>query len=321
MWKIHGPTFLDSFLYDQVGTRVTSRALLIFQNGLLALLLLNVMFVPWVFFGWKKSKETVQKLWNQNPTFFIFALFWTLAILGMGALTSKFYERYLLPVAPVIAVWIAWFLVEAKFEIKKQGLKLALGILLGLNFIVLLFSAWINFQMNFEILLWVQFLTGIIIFGYLLRLFVIGEKLPKAISYNLLLLFFFISTATYRISLPDQGQQVKLFAAENQLSSDGKIGFIGNLHTSSKIRIGLGTSYDFVDLPRFTFREVIKDYDRLILEDKYLDSIDHSNFNKRVVATNWSSRYIPDLLLSLGKPEFDSLMQNHGKKYYLLEVK
>jgi hypothetical protein len=145
------------------------------------------MFLPWIFLGLKKSKETLQKLWHQNPTFFIFALLWTLAILGMGALTSKFYERYLLPVAPVIAIWIAWFLVEAKFEIRMNGLKLALGILLGINFLVLLFSTWLNFRMESEGWVWIQIIFGIVIFAYLFRLFLDEIKLPKAISYSLLL--------------------------------------------------------------------------------------------------------------------------------------
>ncbi len=108
MWQIHGPTYLDSFLEDQVGIRVASRILLIFQNGLLAFALLLAMFIPWIFFIIPKSKETLTKTWRENPAFFGFAILWGLAILGMGAMTSKFYERYLLPVAPVLAVWLAW---------------------------------------------------------------------------------------------------------------------------------------------------------------------------------------------------------------------
>jgi len=321
MWKIHGPTFLDGFLYDQVGTRVTSRLLLILQNGLLAFLLLNIMFLPWIMFGWKKSKETVQKLWNQNPTFFIFALFWCLAILGMGALTSKFYERYLLPVAPVIAVWIAWFLVEAKFEIQKHGLKIALGIFLGLNFIVLLFSVWLNFKMNFEMMIWAQIFLGLVIFGYLIRLFVLGEKLPKAISYSLLLLFFFISTATYRISLPDQGLQIHRFTSEHEINQNEEIAFVGNLHVSSKIRIGLGTDFTMVDLPREGWEDQLSLFPNLIIEDRFLAAIDTSHYEFVTQTINWDSKAIPDLLLGAGKPNFESLVANNGKIYYWLKQK
>jgi 4-amino-4-deoxy-L-arabinose transferase-like glycosyltransferase len=321
MWKIHGPSFLDGFLHDQVGTRVTSRFLLILQNGLLAFLLLNVMFLPWVFFGLKKSKETLQKLWGQNPAFFIFAVVWTLAILGMGALTSKFYERYLLPVAPVIAVWIGWFLIEAKFEIRKNGLKIALAVLLILNFIVALFSLWLNFKTTFEFWIWVQIAFGLLVLVYLIRLFSLGEKLPKAISYSILLLFYFVSTATFRISLPDQGQQIHKFVTENQTLKDQQIAFIGNLHVSSKIRIGLGPYYNLVDLPREGWEERLNLFSNLIIEDKLLQKVDTSQYQIITTMVNWNSKAIPDLLLAAGSPEFESLLLENGKIYFWLEKK
>ena len=99
MWKIHGPTYLNSFLEDQVGIRVASRVLLIFQNGLLATLLLGLIFIPWILLNGAKVKSTLHQGWKENPQFFAFAVVWAIAIIGMGALTSRFYERYLLPVA------------------------------------------------------------------------------------------------------------------------------------------------------------------------------------------------------------------------------
>ncbi len=321
MWKIHGPSFLDGFLYDQVGTRVTSRFLLILQNGLLAFLLLNVMFMPWIFFGLKNSMESVQKLWNQNPTFFIFALLWTFAILGMGALTSKFYERYLLPVAPVLAVWIAWFLVEVKFEMRKNGLKIALGILLGLNFLVLLFSIWLNFRMEFVSWIWVQLIFGIVIFGYLARLFVLEIKLPKAVSYSILLLFFFISTATYRISLPDQGRQIHEFVSANPIDQNEEIAFVGNLHVSSKIRIGLGAAYQMTDLPKEGWEDRLEEFPSLIIEDKLVSNLDTARYRQVTKTVSWDSRAIPKLLLATGSPEFEDLLAENGKIYYWLKRK
>lgn len=319
MWKIHGPTYLDSFLEDQVGTRVASRSLLILQNGFLALGILILIFLPWVLFGFSKTKKPITSARKEAPAFFWFAVLWGLAILGMGAMTSKFYERYLLPVAPVLAILLAWILVKADFESKGTGLKITSWFFLILNLIVLIFSLWLNFNLGAALLVWMQLGLATAILLYLGRLTAQGIALPKVIAYGFMLLFFLVSTGTYQISLPDQGQQVKAFAEKEQIDPAEKIGFIGNLHTSSKIRIGLGTGFQMVDLPRYAFREELKNYDRIIIQDNYLDSIDASGFQKKVASINWASRAIPDLLKNAGNPDFEQILEEKGQKYYWLE--
>ena len=319
MWKIHGPTYLDSFLEDQVGTRVASRSLLILQNGFLALGILILIFLPWVLFGFAKAKKSIISARKEDPVFFWFAILWGLAILGMGAMTSKFYERYLLPVAPVLAILLAWILVKADFESKRTSLKITSWFFLILNSIVFIFSLWLNFNLGATFLIWLQLGLALAILVYLGRLTIQDLKLPKAIAYGFMLLFFLISTGTYQISLPDQGQQIKAFAENEQIDPTAKIGFIGNLHTSSKIRIALGTDFQMIDLPRYEFREELNNYDRLIIEDKYLDSIDASGFQKKVASINWASRAIPDLLKNAGNAQFNEILDEKGQKYYWLE--
>ena len=319
MYLIHGGTYIDSFLHDQVGTRVGSRIGLILSNGAIALALMIVGFFPWFAFGFSRLKKVFSELTSEEKAFLGFVVIWVMAILGMSALTSKFYERYLLPVIPMAAIGLAWILAKNGFYERVKSIRWAIGFFLVLNILVILFGIYLNLQLSGPWLIWTQVVIALLVLGYLIRLFVKGIKLPKALSYSFLLLFFSISIGTFQISLPDQGQQVKNFAHAASLTPDGKIGFIGNLHVSSKIRIGLGKDYDFVDLPRFEFRSALPEYDRLILEDKYLDSIDHQGYEKTLVSTNWDSRHIPDLLLSVGKPTFDSLLREHGKKYYLLE--
>ena len=319
MWKIHGPTYLDSFLHDQVGTRVASKYLLVSQNGFLAMAILVLIFLPWILFAFAKGKTAIVSARKVDPVFFWFAVLWGLAILGMGAMTSKFYERYLLPVAPVLAILLAWVLVNADFERRKTGLKITSCFFLILNALVLFFSLWLNVNLGAPILIYLQLALGLVTLVYLARLTIQGTKLPKAISYGFMLLFFILSTGTFQISLPDQGQQVKAFAAREGISSEEKIGFIGNLHTSSKIRIGLGADFQMVDLPRYEFREEIGNYDRLIIEDKYLDSIDASGFQKKSASLNWASRAIPELLKNAGKADFGEILEQKGQKYYWLE--
>lgn len=321
MWQIHGPTYLDSFLEDQVGIRVASRVLLITQNGLLALALLVAIFIPWVFFAFPKAKETLRKTWKENPTFFGFMILWAIAILAMGAMTSKFYERYLLPVAPVLAVWLGWFLVRADFEIRRNGLKIGVGFFLALNLIILIFSFWLNIKLGATILIWLQLGFGTLIFSYLGRLLLKDQKLAKALSYSMILLFFLASTATYQISLPDQGKQLKTYVMNQGIDPAEKIGFAGNLHVSSKIRVGLGPDFNLIDLPRQDWMNHLERYPNLILEDKLLAEIDSLAYDIELASVNWDSKAIPELLMSAGRPEFDSLLSQNGKKYYWLRKK
>ncbi|WPR74607.1 glycosyltransferase family 39 protein [Algoriphagus sp. NG3] len=319
MWKIHGPTYLDSFLEDQVGTRVASRYLLISQNGFLAVGILLLIFAPWVIFAFSSVKKTVVNLRKEDPVFFWFAILWGLAILAMGAMTSKFYERYLLPVAPVLSILLACILVRSGFESKRIALKIASWFFLAVNSIVWLFCLWLNINLGAPFLIYAQLLIGLLILLYLGRITISARKLPKAISYGFMLLFFMISIGTFQISLPDQGQQVKAFAAEENIDPAKKIGFLGNLHTSSKIRIGLGAGYDMVDLPHYGSRNELTNYDRLIIEDKYLDSIDTSGYEMKAASLNWASRAIPDLLKNAGNADFKQILEEKGQKYYWLE--
>lgn len=321
MWKIHGPAYLDSFLEDQVGIRVASRILLIFQNGLLAFVLLIAMFIPWVIFTIPNAKETIKKTWRENPAFFGFAILWGLAILAMGAMTSKFYERYLLPVAPVIAVWLAWVLVRSEFELRTRTLKITNVILFGLAGILFVAGLWLAFTGKSEILLWIQLGLAVFIFGYLIRLLIQSEKLPKVIAYAFLLIFFLLSTITHHISLPHQGKQVSSFVKKSDIDPSIPIGFVGNLHAGSKIRMSLGTSHNLVDLSRSDWRAETPQFENLIIEDRLLDSLDTSGFVVSEASVNWNSKQIPELLKSYGEPEFDSLLQSTGRKYFFLSRK
>jgi len=320
MWKIHGPTYLDSFLEDQVGIRVASRVLLILQNGLLATFILGLIFVPWIFLMGKDFKSTIQKAWKENPQFFVFSIVWAIAIVGMGALTSRFYERYLLPVAPVLAVGIAWMLDRGGIFDREKSVKIAVMIFLAVVLILTCFSLWINLGEKGMIWLKVQIFIGflfLIYSGLIWRRF--PQKLPKVIAYSFLMIFFLLSSITYHISLPHQGQQAK--EVINQEEIDLPIGFYGNLHVGSKIRMSLGPRFHLVDLPRENWKEESENFDLLILEDRFFAEIDTTKFKLNLVSKNWESKAIPQLLLAYHSEEFDRLLEVNSKKYYLLHKK
>ncbi|MBN3581138.1 glycosyltransferase family 39 protein [Algoriphagus aestuarii] len=325
MWKIHGPAYLDSFFKDQVGARVASRYVLILKNGLLATGILFAIYLPWVLIGTFRLKKSIHSTWNENKVFFGFVLLWGLAILGMGALTTKFYERYLLPVAPVIAVWLSWILVKGEFEIRKNGLKVYTWIFLLLSLFIWGFALWINFNLGSSLLIYIQIALSLTIWIYLARLTWRGEKLPKSLSYSILLLFFILSAVTAKISLPEQGEQVSEFVKTNQIDPKEEIGFIGNIHVSSKIRVYLGPEFYMTDLTgekKQTIEELIiesKDYPNLIVEDKFIDAFTSEEFEIQTAAINWDSKKIPMLLQNISAPDFKELVKENGKIYYWLK--
>lgn len=322
MWQIHGPTYLNSFLEDQVGIRVASRILLIFQNGLLATLLLCLMFVPWVLLIGKDLKSTIQKGWKENPQFFLFAIVWGVAMLGMGALTSKFYERYLLPVAPVIAVWIAWMGVRGGLMERVRGIKITTVVLLVVIAILCVFSFWINSGEKGTIWLRLQGLAGVLFLTYAGIIWVqTPKKLPKMISYAFLMLFFLLSSITVHISLPHQGEQAKQAVLDQGIPGDAVIGFVGNLHAGSKIRMSLGPSFELIDLPRESWKSKAPEYQYLIVEDDSLARLDTTRYAKVLASSNWKSRAITPLLKSFRSPEFPQLFEQNSKKYYFLTKK
>jgi hypothetical protein len=311
---------LDSFLEDQVGARVTSRLLLVLQNGTVAALLLVGMFLPWVALAIPKAKDTLVKAWKENPQFFAFALLWGLAILGMGALTSKFYERYLLPVAPVLALWLAWILVRGGDFERAKGLKVATVILLSLVTLVVGVNVWIVVTGSGDGLSFVYVGLGILFLGYGGWAFLRSSVLPpKLLALSILFLFFQVTGVTRLISLPHQGVQAAGIVEE--MEAGGPIGFAGNLHEGSKIRMSLGTAYDLVDLSREGWKEEAKSYTYLILEDRLLSEWDTVGYEVRVASTHLDSKVIPDFLRASSTPARDELRVKQGKRYYFLQKK
>ncbi len=320
MWQLHGPAFLASFLEDQVGTRVTSRLWLVIQNGTVASLLLVGMFLPWVALAIPKAKITLVKAWKENPQFFTFALLWGLAILGMGAFTSKFYERYLLPVAPVLALWLAWILVRGGGLERAKGMKVAAVFLLLLDTLVVGVNTWILVTGSSGALAVVYVVLGVFFLGYGLKTLLRSSVLsPKLLSLSILFLFFQVTSITRLISLPHQGVQAA--AVVEEMGVAGPIGFAGNLHDGSKIRMSLGTTYKLIDLSREGWKEEAKNYTYLILEDRLLAEWDTVGYEVRVASIHLDSKAIPDFLRASSLAERDELREKWGIRNFLLQKK
>jgi 4-amino-4-deoxy-L-arabinose transferase-like glycosyltransferase len=320
MWQLHGPVFLASFLEDQVGTRVTSRVLLVLQNGTVASLLLVGMFLPWAALAIPKLKSTLATTWKENPQFFAFVLLWGLAIVGMGALTSKFYERYLLPVMPVLALWLAWILVRGGGLDRAKGLKIAAALLLSLVALLVGLNAWFIGTGASGGWSFAYVVLGILFLGYGVGTFFRHAVLPpKLLAISVLMLFFLVTGITRLISLPHQGEQANVKLQDRAL--DAPIGFVGNLHVGSKIRMSLGPGYQVVDLPKEKWKELVPSYSYLIVEDRLLSDGDTVRYKQEVLSQEWKSKAIPRVLLAYPHPSFEASLPENVTTYFFLEKK
>jgi hypothetical protein len=278
------------------------------------------MFLPWVALAIPKLKNALVTAWKENPQFFAFAILWGLAILGMGALTSKFYERYLLPVAPVLALWLAWILVRGGGLDRAKGLKVAAVLLLSLVTLVVGVNAWLLFTGSGDSCSFVYLALGVLFLGYGLWAFLRSAVLPpKLLALSLLFLFFQVTGITRLISLPHQGVQAA--AVVEEMGVGGPIGFAGNLHEGSKIRMSLGTSYDLVDLSREGWKEEAKNYSYLILEDRLLSEWDTVGYRVQVASTHLDSKAIPDFIRASSSAAREELWEEQGRSYYFLQKK
>jgi hypothetical protein len=119
--------------------------------------------------------------------------------------------------------------------------------------------------------------------------------------------------------LPHQGVQAA--AVVEEMGVAGPIGFAGNLHEGSKIRMSLGTAYDLVDLSREGWKEEAKNYTYLILEDRLLSEWDTVGYEVRVASTHLDSKAIPDFLRASSSAVREELRAKQGKSYYFLQKK
>jgi hypothetical protein len=235
-------------------------------------------------------------------------------------LTSKFYERYLLPVAPVLALWLAWVLVRGGGLERIKGLKIAAVVLLSLVTLVVGVNTWILATGSSGVVSFAYVGLGVLFLGYGLWALLRSAVLPpKLLALSILFLFFQVTGITRLISLPHQGVQAA--AVVEEMGVAGPIGFAGNLHEGSKIRMSLGTAYDLVDLSREGWKEEAKNYTYLILEDRLLSEWDTVGYEVRVASTHLDSKAIPDFLRASSTAAREELRVKQGKRYYFLQKK
>src|SRR5690606_21303971 len=136
MYIEHGQEFIGSFFADQVGERVSSKIVQVFTNGFLGIVNLVAFTLPWIIIAFSRPKNLKPFIWNaDSKTKAILGLIavWVVMILLMSAAVFKFYDRYLLPVIPLVSLFFAIIITKTE----TRGTKAALRIFQRLTFFIL----------------------------------------------------------------------------------------------------------------------------------------------------------------------------------------
>lgn len=316
MYVKFGPVYLDSFLEDQVGMRVGNRVVKLLSYFLMAVGLMAALFLPWLFFVGKKLTISLAAIREENKPFFGFILVWLVAIILMTSLVSKFYDRYLLPVLPVVAVGVAWMIVQGNRDNKKM-LTGWTSFLVILNTIILAVAVYWNVGLKSPPLLILPW-----IFGAAIVVFLFVEIRKKRLHYHhvsiaMMLVFFCSTLISHPLSIPHQGIQIRQLVSEKNIPKGTRFGFVGNPHHSSKIRIGLGTDYEVVNLGNDY--ATANRYPYLIRADGPLEGVPVDSGTVEVASSNWDAKYFTEIMKGIWAGDSHIKKEDWSKRYLLIE--
>lgn len=316
MYMKFGSIYLDSFLEDQVGMRVGSRIWMIVKHFIFAVLLMVGLFLPWVSLKIKALPSGLKSIFSQNKAFFGFAIIWTLSIIGMTAMVSTFYERYLLPVTPISAILLAGIVLKTTPR-PTNAMKLWTKVFLGINWLVLFVALFAHVGLGSSFWIYGQWIIGFGLSVLLWKKVNQPNYQLQVLGLSILLLFLSVSLVTHPLSIPNQGRQVQAYISTHEIPENSKIAFLGNLHYASKIRIGLGPEYFMKTFS--SLEEVPESYAYIICDEPNIRALDGLLPIKDVVSLNWDPKYIKEMIMSILNGNTTEEKMKWGKKYYWIE--
>jgi 4-amino-4-deoxy-L-arabinose transferase-like glycosyltransferase len=247
MYIKHGTEYLSSFFADQVGYRVSSKSAQVFGNSALGIINLAAFALPWILIAFsmpKNLKKFVQNTGSKNKAILGFIILWIITVIAMSGAVFKFYDRYLLPVIPLVALAFALIIAKTETRFKISTAK----VFIILNIIVV----------TVNILFWVFILTdGFLMAGSILGIFSLGliyllhrrKYRPELlISGGILLLWFNMHTLLFTLLMPNPGEQLVQSIQEVEDAGNKKVYVYGNIRTASNIRIHSGNRLDVVSM-------------------------------------------------------------------------
>ncbi len=317
MYFKHGSVYLDSFFADQVGKRVSSKLTQVFTNLFLGIAFLAAYLIPWiivVFSSPKTLKQFTKKSSLQTKTVFGFILSWVVLVILMSGAVFKFYDRYLLPVIPLTAIFFAYVISFSTTRFMKS----AFSIFITINFIIIiisiLYSSFIytNYVMITAIVTSVVFI--VLWFWGWFNKFGYEIKLATAI----LLLFFNVFSFLYPLLMPNPGEQLVENIKKTGISKNEKIYVYGNIRTASNIRIHSKNNLNVVSMDT-SYTLPVEPAHLLIFSKKEEPLLDLKNYNIFKGSEEWKNvdaNKFPAFL----QDKINTLKES-GTEYFIAEPK
>ena len=317
MYAQHGSTYLSSFFADQVGDRVSSKVTQVVTNTFLGIGNLIAFFIPWVFIVFskpKKLKEFGASLSLQTKAIFGFVVTWVILFIIMSGAVFKFYDRYVLPVVPLLSLLFAFILTQSSTKFKKGFFRFFLVLNLVIVTINILYAVFI--LPDPILILGTVFSVGILAAWF----FNAFPKISKEIliANGIMLLFFNTFILFYPLLMPNPGEQLVKNLHKEGISRADKVYVYGNIRTASNIRIHCNNQLKVISMDTvYTLPNNRKDF--LVFSKKEEPFLPLENYTVTEGSEEWSRVPVN---------KFPGFMQNavsnlkeSGTKYYIAKPK
>ncbi len=312
MYLKHGSEYLNSFFADQVGYRVSSKTEQVLKNTFLGTVNLLAFSLPWliiVFSYPAKLKTYIGTAPNSQKALFGFIGMWVLAVIAMSGAVFRFYDRYLLPVIPLVSLFFAVVIVHSQTRWKRPALK----IFLSINVLVLLINLLYSIFIAPGLVLIAGTITGVVIF--ILLFYRIKPAVPGAgLANAVLLLWFNLNVLLYALLVPHPAEQLTKTIQKEQTTIDEPVYVYGNIRIASGIRLYSNHQLNVVSMD--TSYMLPANEDHLLVFDKREEHLlDLENYRLIKGSEEWK-RVPAEQFPGFMQPMVEKL-KNSGTVYYI----
>lgn len=313
MYIKHGSVYLDSFIADQVGDRVSSKSVQMIKNLGLGFITLILFFIPWVFMAFSKPRELrnyVQSSANREKSIFGFIFIWVILVILMSGAVFKFYDRYVLPVIPLLSIFFAIIFSESKTGFKKPVLTIlvllnVIFLTINILYAVFILSDWVLISGIWVVL--------IIILSWEWHVFKnISSEI--VIANGILLLYFNIFILLYPLLMPNPGKQLVANLKEKGMTKTDNIYVYGNIRAASNIRIQCHDTWNVISMDT-VFVLPKNENHFLVFDEKEENKLDLKDYNIYTGSEEWMRLPISKFPNFLKEPV--RKIKNSGTRYLI----
>ncbi|MGQ8336483.1 ArnT family glycosyltransferase [Sunxiuqinia sp. A32] len=321
IYQQHGSEAIASFVEDQVGIRVAEKIGLIAVNFFSSVLVIILIMFPLMLPGWRSLFYRHSEI-NQNKqikSILGFSVLWVLAMIGMASLVSKFYYRYLVPVIPVMAMVMAYFIWSQQ---SKKGTKrlLKTALIIAYAIFILVNIAGIASAILFMAPKW-YFAVFVISIGISSWYFTkwINEILLKQSTLTYLLMagiFFGLFFVIKPISYPGEGKQIAEKLQELKIKNTDAIQFYGKTRSASRLRVATKGEFYLKAWQPYQ-SQILPETEVVIIADTYLDSLALDDFKIYPASAVWGDIRVDEIYQAKTEKELNELKFKRSDLYFI----